>query len=117
LALRVKHPVINKKNKKIQEKERVFKMIGKKEFVAKLSENLDTTKKNAKEIFDGFIFTMAQYLEDGEGISLMGVGSLKPITQAARNARNPRTGEKVMVPEKSAIKWKTSSTLKKAINS
>jgi DNA-binding protein HU-beta len=91
-------------------------MIGKKEFVVKLSENLDTTKKNAEELYEGFIFTMAQYLEDGEGFNLKGIGSFNTIVKAERNARNPQTGESIVVPKKNAVKWKISSVLKKAIN-
>lgn len=44
-------------------------------------------------------------------------GKFKPVICAARNARNPKTGESIAVEEKASIRFKPSSSLKKALQS
>lgn len=55
-------------------------------------------------------------LVDGEDIVWPGFVKFSVADQAARTARNPRTGEVVDVPEKKKVKLKILSELKKAVS-
>ena len=59
---------------------------------------------------------MAKELRNGNPVSLTGIGVIEPVTRAARIARNPRTGEKVEVPERRSIKFRPSKTFRDSLN-
>jgi len=58
---------------------------------------------------------IAESVSMGKTVSVPGFGKFKPIVKAARTARNPKTGGTVEVPEKNAIRFSVSSSLKKAL--
>jgi nucleoid DNA-binding protein len=78
----------------------------KKEIVKAISEEMDETQLRTKEIvqrtFDAIIETL---VADGR-IELRNFGVFEVKKRAARNARNPRTGDKVHVPEKYVVTFK-----------
>tara|TARA_B100000989_G_scaffold170010_1_gene127244 strand:+ start:1845 stop:2138 length:294 start_codon:yes stop_codon:yes gene_type:complete len=55
-------------------------------------------------------------LNKGEGVELRNFGTFRTNIQRASIRRNPKTGEKVNVPEKKTIKWKMSKDLFKKLN-
>jgi DNA-binding protein HU-beta len=46
---------------------------------------------------------------------VVGLGTLKVVQRAARNGRNPRTGEPVKIPAKRAAKFVPGKVLKDAL--
>ncbi len=78
----------------------------KKEIVRTISEEMGETQLRTKEIvqrtFDAIIETL---VSDGR-IELRNFGVFEVKKRAARNARNPRTGDKVQVPEKYVVTFK-----------
>ena len=52
---------------------------------------------------------------EGGEIALPGLGKLKATTRAAREGRNPATGEAVQIPARNAVKFSASKALKDAI--
>ena len=55
-------------------------------------------------------------LRRGDGVELRNFGTFRTKTQKSSIRRNPKTGEKVAVPEKKVIRWKQSKDLFKKIN-
>ena len=55
-------------------------------------------------------------LRRNEGVELRNFGTFRVKTQKASIRRNPKTGEKVAVPEKKVISWKMSKEMFKKIN-
>ena len=55
-------------------------------------------------------------LRRGDSVELRGFGRISVKTQRASIRRNPRTGQKVAVPEKKVISWKMSKDMFKKIN-
>ena len=78
----------------------------KKEIVKTISDEIGLTQLKTKEIvqktFDAIIDTL---VTDGR-IELRNFGVFEVRKRAARNARNPRTGDKVEVPEKLVVTFK-----------
>jgi nucleoid DNA-binding protein len=77
-----------------------------KEIVRSISEDLGLSQSNAKEIiqkvFDAILRTLA---EDGR-VELRNFGVFEVKRRRPRKARNPRTGERVFVPEKLVVTFK-----------
>jgi len=55
-------------------------------------------------------------LQAGERIEIRGFGTFKVKDKAARQARNPRTGETVSVPAKRVAAFKLSSEIAELLN-
>lgn len=70
------------------------------------------TKKDCALVVDGFINAVKQALVEGEHIELRGFGTFKVQKRKSRMARNPRTGEEVMVPARHVPVFKPSKHLK-----
>lgn len=66
-----------------------------------------------KATFDVMMDSMAKH----EEIAIPSFGKFEARSQAARTARNPRTGESVAVPARMAPRFKPSTALKEAVNS
>ena len=63
---------------------------------------ISTVKEVVQRVFDGIIKTL---VEEGR-IELRDFGVFEVKKRKARQARNPRTGEKVLVPERMGIRFK-----------
>ena len=55
-------------------------------------------------------------LRRNEDVELRNFGSFRSKTQKSSIRRNPKTGEKVAVPEKKVVAWKMSKEMLKKIN-
>ena len=79
----------------------------KKELAKTIAEDLGLTARVVKEsiqkVFDGIIAVLG---EEGR-IELRNFGVFEVTKRKARKARNPRTGETVMVPERRTVRFKT----------
>jgi len=69
------------------------------------------TEQAQKAVIEGF----SSALEKGDSISLVGFGSFKVVARAAREGRNPSTGEKMQIPASKAVKFTPSKSLKERV--
>lgn len=92
--------------------------MNKTELIAKVQENIDieVSKKDLTTILDGIIDTIKNTLASGEKVAIAGFGAFEVVERAARECKNPRTGEPVHVDASKAPKFKASKTLKDAVN-
>lgn len=70
------------------------------------------TKRDCALVVDGFLNAVKQALANGQNIEIRGFGTFKVRHRKARLARNPRTGEPVRVPARSAPVFKPSKHLR-----
>jgi len=75
------------------------------------------TKRDVGVVVDLLLETISRALAEREHIEIRGFGSFKAKTKKARTARNPRTGERVDVPEKVVPYFKASRELIKLVDS
>ena len=68
------------------------------------------------KLVDIILNEIKRALRRGDRVELRGWGALSVKTQKSSIRRNPKTGEKVAVPEKKVIRWKQSKDLFKKIN-
>jgi DNA-binding protein HU-beta len=60
----------------------------------------------AAKILDAAIDAAVEAVKKGEGLQIIGVASLAIKEQAARQAKNPRTGAVINVPAKKVVRIK-----------
>ena len=89
--------------------------MNKEDLVKLVSEKTGITKKAAEQAQKTVIEGLSSALEKGESISLVGFGSFKVVQRAAREGRNPSTGEKMQIPASKAVKFTPSKSLKERI--
>jgi DNA-binding protein HU-beta len=74
------------------------------------------SKANVNRFYDGLV-TLAKKQLDKEGeFVLPGLGVLRVRRTKARDARNPRTGEKIRVPAKKVVRFRAYKELKEQMN-
>lgn len=74
------------------------------------------TKVETEAVVDGFISTVINALKEGKSIEIRGFGSFKVKKRKGRVARNPRTGDRVLVDEHFVPYFKVSKELKNSVN-
>ena len=78
----------------------------KKEIVKTISEQIGLTQLKTKEIVQKTFDAIVETLVEDHRIELRNFGVFEVKRRAARKARNPRTNEKVSVPEKFVVTFK-----------
>tara|TARA_Y100001935_G_C17020210_1_gene367387 strand:- start:20 stop:310 length:291 start_codon:yes stop_codon:yes gene_type:complete len=73
-------------------------------------------KKDLEKFTDIILNEIKRALRRGDSVEIRGFGRISVKTQRASIRRNPRTGQKVAVPEKKVISWKMSKDMFKKIN-
>ena len=76
---------------------------------------LNGTKVQSEQVVDAIIDTIVGELKKGGEISIAGLGIFSVKTRAARQARNPRTGESISVPSMKVPKFRAAKALKEAV--
>lgn len=86
------------------------------DFVAKLAQTGKITKRQAETVFSAFVESIVDSLRRGQRMAVPGLGSFSCVKRAARKGRNPRTGQEITVPARTAVKFSVSSTLSQGVN-
>ena len=73
-------------------------------------------KKDLSKFTDIILNEIKRALRRGDSVELRGFGRFAVKTQKPSIRRNPRTGEKIAVPEKKVISWKMSKEMFKKMN-
>jgi DNA-binding protein HU-beta len=87
------------------------------DIVDKISSATGLTKVETEAVVDGFITSVIDAMKEGKNIEIRGFGSFKVKKRKGRMARNPRTGEQVMVNEHFVPTFKVSKDMKQVVNS
>ncbi len=76
---------------------------------------LGGTKVQAEQIVDKVFDSIVDSLKSGNEVSVAGLGIFSVKARAARQARNPRTGETISVPAMKVPKFRAAKALKDAV--
>jgi integration host factor subunit beta len=90
--------------------------VTKKEIVKTISEEIGLTQLKTKEIVQKTFDAIVETLVDEKRIELRNFGVFEVKRRAARKARNPRTGEKVFVPEKFVVTFKPGKEMEERVH-
>lgn len=75
-----------------------------------------TTQKQAERIVRAFIGELQLNLAKNRSITILGLGTFKPVHHDARVGHNPATGEKLTIPAHDTIIFKVSKKFKETLN-
>ena len=87
------------------------------EFVSYIAEQNNRTKVEAEKVIDMFTSSVIDAIATGNEISLVGFGNFSISKVAARDGRNPLTGEALKIAAYNQPKFKVGQKLKDAVNS
>ena len=73
------------------------------------------TKVQAEQVVDTIIESIVKTLKSGDEVSIAGLGIFSVKHRAAREARNPRTGESIRVSAMKVPKFRPAKALKDAV--
>lgn len=74
------------------------------------------TLKDTTVFVEATLKAIENALIAGDKVQLVGFGAFEIVERAARECKNPRTGEPVHVEASKAVKFKPSSALKAVVN-
>lgn len=91
--------------------------MNKTELIAKTQENIEieVTKKDLGIIVDGVLKAIQDEVVAGGKVQLVGFGTFEAVERAARDGRNPLTGEPMKLPASKAPKFKAGKAFKDAV--
>ena len=89
--------------------------VTKKEIVRTISEEIGLTQLQTKEIVQKTFDAIVEALVAERRIELRNFGVFEVKRRAPRKARNPRTGDKVFVPEKSVVTFKPGKEMEERV--
>ena len=87
----------------------------KKEIVKTISEEIGLTQLKTKEIVQKTFDAIVDALVTEGRIELRNFGVFEVKPRAARKARNPRTGDKVLVPAKNVVTFKPGKEMEERV--
>jgi len=76
---------------------------------------LNGTKVQAEQVVDTVFDSIVASLKKGDEVSIAGLGIFSVKARAARQARNPRTGETIQVKAMKVPKFRAAKALKDAV--
>ena len=85
--------------------------MNKAELISKISDDADITKQQANAVLDSFVDTVTKTLKGGGKVTLVGFGTFSVSKRAARNGRNPQTGEVIKIKARKVAKFKAGKEL------
>ena len=86
------------------------------ELVEAVAEAAGLTKADATRAIDATFTVITDALVKGDKVPLVGFGTFSVSKRAAREGRNPKTGETVQIAARNAVSFKAGSALKDAVN-
>lgn len=88
------------------------------ELVKVISRRNNVSYATTRGIIDAYNSAIVSALmEDGKSFAIPGLGRLSVKVRGERNGVNPRTGEKVVIPERKTVSFTCSASLKDSLNS
>ncbi|HGJ5865796.1 HU family DNA-binding protein [Arsenophonus nasoniae] len=90
--------------------------MNKTELINQIADKTSLTKKDSEKVLNALIETVTETLKAGDEVQLVGFGSFQVKQRAAREGRNPKTGEALKIAASNVPSFKAGKTLKEAVN-
>ncbi len=90
--------------------------MNKSDLVEAMAADAGISKAAAAKALDSLMNNVKNTLKDGGKLALVGFGSFAVKERAARQGRNPQTGETIQIAARNVVSFKPGSELKDAVN-
>ena len=84
--------------------------MNKNELIQYVTEDTGLKKKDVKAVLQSILNASTKALQQGEPVTMIGFGSLHPWKQTSRPARNPKTGEPVIITHIRQVSCRSKAT-------
>jgi len=88
----------------------------KQDFIKAIADSADVSQTTASDCFDAVIGTITDCLKNDDKITFVGFGTFSVKHRAARQGRNPRTGDTINIAAAKVPAFKAGKALKDALN-
>ena len=95
--------------------EDISKMANKQDLIAEVAAKTGLTKKDSEKAVNAFVEVVTEFLAKGEKVQLIGFGTFETRERAAREGRNPQTGEAIKIAATVVPAFKAGKALKDAV--
>ena len=85
------------------------------ELVAEIAKQTKLTQKVVGEVLTAIIDVTQDTVKKGEKVTLVGFGTFEPRKRAARNGRNPQTGETIKIEAKTVPTFSAGKKFKEIV--
>lgn len=75
----------------------------------------DCSKAHAERVVNAVLAGIGKGLQDDRIVQLVGFGTLEVKDRAAREGRNPRTKEPILIPAQRSVRFKAGARLKEQV--
>lgn len=90
--------------------------MNKTELIERIAVKAELSKKDAKDALEAALAVIQEAVVNGDLVQLVGFGTFSSSVRAARNGRNPLTGEKMEIKAAKVPKFKAGKCFKDALN-
>ncbi|HZX79348.1 MAG TPA: HU family DNA-binding protein [Lysobacter sp.] len=90
--------------------------MNKADFVAAIADAAELSRVEAANAVDAMVSVITKTLKKGENVTLVGFGTFEVRERAARQGRNPKTGETIEIAASKNPSFKAGKALKDAVN-
>jgi len=88
----------------------------KSEMIETLANETGLSKADVERVFNGTFNLFKDELAKGNNVAVAGFGTFKNSERAARDGRNPQTGETIHIAACKSVSFKAGSALKEVVN-
>ena len=85
------------------------------ELIDKVAKESALGKAAAEQVVNSVFSAIAEAMKSGDKVTILGFGTFSVTERAAREGRNPQSGEKITIPAKKVVKFKLGSKLDSVI--
>lgn len=85
--------------------------MNKNDLVESIASAAQISKVAAEKGLNGLLSSMVEAMEEGERVTLVGLGSFSIVKRAPRLGRNPKTGEVIPIPARKVVKFRPGKKL------
>ena len=89
--------------------------MNKSEMFDAIAARTELSKAASGKALDAVIETIVEAVAKGDGVSLVGFGAFKAADRAAREGKNPKTGEKIKIAATTVPKFSAGATFKTTV--
>ena len=89
--------------------------MNKTELISAVAEKSGASKKDAEKVVNATFDVITEALSKGDKVALIGFGNFEVRERAAREGKNPQTGEKIKIAACKVPGFKAGKALKEAV--
>lgn len=90
--------------------------MNKTDLIASAADRAGLSKTDTAKALDAIVATVVDAVSKGDSVALVGFGTFKPVSRAARTGKNPKTGEALTIPASIQPKFTAGSGFKASVS-